>query len=63
MKINWKLILKILTGFIIIPTTIWAYYLWPWWMKTSIPIRLMSAIFVLPIIVFVAFASPWWDSI
>ncbi len=63
MNINWKLILKILTGFIIIPTTICVYYLWPWWMKTSIPARIISAIFILPLVAFVALASPWWDSI
>lgn len=63
MKVNWALMLKILTGIVIVPVTIVSEKLWKWWEKTSLPMRILSAPLVLPIAGFAYLTSFWWDSL
>lgn len=63
MNIDWQLILKIVTGIIIVPVSLLANVLWPWWEKASLPVKILSGLFVLPIVGFAYLTSAWWNSL
>jgi hypothetical protein len=54
-------IFKIASGLFIVPLGIGANFLWPWWIKKTLPVQILTAIFVLPIVGLAAVLTPWWD--
>lgn len=63
MNINWKLLFKIVTGIFVVPVTIAANALWPWWQNASMPARILSAPFVLPIVGIAIVTAFWWEGL
>jgi hypothetical protein len=49
MNINWGLVIKVVAGAVVIPICISAMYLWPWWQKKNIWLRVVSSPVVLPV--------------
>ncbi len=63
MNMNWKFIMKIATGFIVVPVAVLANQLWPWWSKASVPLKVITAPIVLPITGFAYVTSFWWNDL
>jgi hypothetical protein len=63
MKVDWKLIMKITTGIIVVPIAIASNTLWPWWQKAPIFSKVVSAPLVFPVVLFSYIANFWWDSL
>lgn len=63
MNLNWKLIIKITTGIIVVPFAILSNALWPWWQKASMLQKIISAPFVFPIVLFSYLTSFWWNDL
>ncbi len=59
--VNWNIIIKVATGLVVVPICISAFFLWQWWVKTSIPNRIMSGILILPIVGMAYILTPWWN--
>ena len=55
-------IIKVLTGIIVVPLAIIARSLWPWWVGVSLPVKMLSGVIVLPLVGLAAVLSPWWNS-
>ncbi len=58
---NWHILIKVVTGIIVVPLAISARALWPWWVKASMPVKILSGIVVLPYVALAAVLSPWWN--
>jgi hypothetical protein len=63
MSINWKLVLKIATGIVVVPITIVSTALWSWWQQASLPLQILSAPLVFPIAGFAYLTTFWWDEL
>ena len=60
---KWNTVLKVATGIVIVPISIIAHKLWPWWTQTPMPIRIISSVMVLPIVGIAAIVTPWWEGL
>jgi len=58
---DWKLVLKIVTGIVIVPIALLANVLWPWWEHASLPMKVLTAVVVFPIAGFAYATSFWWN--
>jgi len=53
-------VIKVGTGILIVPLSLVAYHLWPWWCKASLPVKILSGVFVLPFVGIVSVTASWW---
>jgi len=60
---DFKLILKIASGIVVVPISLLANSLWPWWCKASLPVKILTGIFVLPITGIAYACSFWWNDL
>lgn len=55
-----KMVIKVGTGILIVPLSLAAYHLWPWWCKASLPVKLLTGVFVLPFVGITSVVTSWW---
>jgi uncharacterized membrane protein len=56
-----RALLKVLSGFIIVPLGITVDQLKPGWEEASRSVKFFTGIVLVPITAFLYFAAPWWD--
>ena len=56
-----RALLKILSGFVIVPLGIAVDQLKPGWEEASRSVKFFTGIVLVPITAFLYFAAPWWD--
>jgi hypothetical protein len=60
---DFHILLKIVTGVLVVPIAITAHKAWPWWTThKSVYIKVASGVFILPLVGIAAIVTPWWDS-
>ncbi len=60
---DWKNLLKILTGLVVVPISIIAGIVWGWWEKATLTEKILTAPLVFPIIGIAFFVTPWWNDL
>jgi hypothetical protein len=58
---NVHVIIKVVTGIVVVPFALAANKMWPWWVKAPLAVKILSGIFVLPIVGFAYATSAWWE--
>lgn len=58
---DWHKLFKGITGLFVVPISIGASYLWPWWSERSIGTKVLTAPLVLPVVGLAYVLSFWWD--
>jgi hypothetical protein len=61
--IDWKIVLKAVTGIIVVPIAILANSMWPWWTQASMPVKILTGPFILPIVGLAYITGFWWNSL
>ena len=56
-----RALLKVLSGFVIVPLGIPVDKLKPGWEEASRSVKFFTGIVLVPITAFLYFAAPWWD--
>lgn len=56
-----RALLKVLSGFIIVPLGITVDQLKPGWEEASHSVKFFTGIILIPVTAFLYFAAPWWD--
>jgi hypothetical protein len=59
--IDWHIVIKAITGVVIVPLGIAASNLWTWWMATDMPVRILTGIVVVPFAAIMHVFVSWWD--
>jgi len=53
--------IKVVTGIIVVPLSVFSFTYWPKWTKLSMPIQILTGILFLPIVGITNIISRWWN--
>ncbi len=60
---DWKLVMKIVSGIVVVPISVISTVVWTWWEKATPVKKVISAPFIMPMILIAWIITPWWNDL
>ncbi len=60
---DWKVLMKIVSGIVVVPVSVLAGVLWSWWEKATLAQKVVTGPLILPIILVAWVITPWWNDL